>query len=579
MSRGRGGRNKEAGVGIRSVLAIPDARRIQWADAISGTGDGLYWVALVVVLARSDGGSGLLAAAVVARLIPRLLFGAVAGVLVDRVDRRRLLMALDAARGVLMVLLAAVVAAGAPPVAVVVIVFVVGTLGTPYRPAMAVLLATSVGERLLAPANALSLSIGQVVALTGPLLAAVALAIIAPAWAFIANAVTFAAAFVLISKLRPGPAALVRLAPAESTSWLTELRAGAATVRRQDGIAVLIGLASILTLVRGAEMVLYARFAESSLGLGASGYGMIAGAVGAGALIALPYLDRATKLRAESPALVMAAVCSVIPLILLSVVDNLPLAFGVLLFQGAATLVFEVLALTSVQRLCPATALGRVLGMQSTFAGGSKVLGSLLAPVFIAVAGIDAGLISLAVIALGGVAMLAPATLGLGRRMGQTQAELASIVDRLGVLGIFASVPRSSLERLAMNIVPELLPAGAALMREGDPADDFYVVVSGTLEVTAAGAVVNHLGPDNWCGEIGLLRRAPRSATITATIDTIVWRLPGNELISALTAGVTLPTSVVEDMTWRIAHRDAVVASATEHGPPSDRPDPDLVQG
>ena len=100
--------------------------------------------------------------------------------------------------------------------------------------------------------------------------------------------------------------------------------------------------------------------------------------------------------------------------------------------------------------------------MQSTFAGGSKVLGSLLAPVFIVVAGIDAGLVGLAVIALGGVAML-----GLGRRMGQTQAELASIVDRLGVLGIFASVPRSSLERLAMNIVPELLPAGAALDPRG----------------------------------------------------------------------------------------------------------------
>ncbi len=542
------------------MLAIGGARRIQLSEAISGTGDGLYWVALVVVLSRTTGSGALVAVAVVARLAPRLLFGAVAGVVVDRVDRRRLVMALDGARGVLMVVLAAVVATGASPVAVIVIVFVVGTLGAPYRPAMAVLLATAVGERLLAPANALAVSMGQVVALTGPLLAAVALAVVAPTWAFVANAVTFAAAVVLIGGLRSGAPALMRLRPVERSGWTAELRAGVATVRRQDGIGILVGLAAVLMLVRGAEMVLYVRVAQSSLDLGAVGYGVVTGAVGAGALIALPFLGRATALRSESTALVVAAIGSVVPLLVLSVVHDVPVALAVLVLQGTATLIFEVLALTSIQRLCPATALGRVLGLQSAAAGGTKVLGSLLAPICVGLVGVDGGLVTIAVVALVGVTVLAPATLGLGRRLEQRRAELGPVVERLGALGIFAAVSRPTLERLAMNLVTVDLPAGTTLMREGDPADDFYVVVSGRLVVSAGGSVINHLAADDWCGEIGLLRRAPRSATVVATGDAVVWRLPGNELITALTAGVALPESVVEDMTWRIARSDAAVS-------------------
>ena len=70
--------------------------------------------------------------------------------------------------------------------------------------------------------------------------------------------------------------------------------------------------------------------------------------------------------------------------------------------------------------------------------------------------------------------------------------------------------------------------------------------------------MINRLGPDDWCGELGLLRRVPRTATVTAETDAVLWRIPGDELVTALTAGVRLPDELVNDMDIRIARSDAV---------------------
>src|SRR5690606_4315972 len=102
-----------------------------------------------------------------------------------------------------------------------------------------------------------------------------------------------------------------------------------------------------------------------------------------------------------------------------------------------------------------------------------------------------------------------------------------------------ASLP--SIERVAMQLTVEHAPAGRIVIREGDPADDFYVVAHGSLVVDTGGQAINRLGPDDWCGELGLLHRVPRTATVTAETDTVLWRIPGDEFVTALTAGARLP--------------------------------------
>ena len=75
--------------------------------------------------------------------------------------------------------------------------------------------------------------------------------------------------------------------------------------------------------------------------------------------------------------------------------------------------------------------------------------------------------------------------------------------------------------------------------------------------VDSGGYTINRLHSDDWCGELGLLRRVPRTATVIAETDAVLWRIPGDELVTALTAGARLPDALIDDMEIRIARSDA----------------------
>lgn len=75
------------------------------AEVLSGAGDGIFWVALVVTLADEPRFGLLLLLAVLARLGPRAILGIAAGSLIDRSPLRRLLVSIDVLRGTLMIVL------------------------------------------------------------------------------------------------------------------------------------------------------------------------------------------------------------------------------------------------------------------------------------------------------------------------------------------------------------------------------------------------------------------------------------------------------------------------------------------
>jgi len=89
---------------------------------------------------------------------------------------------------------------------------------------------------------------------------------------------------------------------------------------------------------------------------------------------------------------------------------------------------------------------------------------------------------------------------------------------------LFAGCSKSELRALASTADELDLREGTIITREGRPGREFFVLISGTAQVTKEGKEVAQLGAGDWFGEIALLTDAPRTATVKATspVDVLV---------------------------------------------------------
>lgn len=90
-------------------------------------------------------------------------------------------------------------------------------------------------------------------------------------------------------------------------------------------------------------------------------------------------------------------------------------------------------------------------------------------------------------------------------------------IELLKNVPLFAGCTKAELRRLA-SIADEIdLREGTVLTREGRTGREFFVLIEGTVRVDKGSRKVTDLGAGDWLGEIALLTKAPRTATVTAT--------------------------------------------------------------
>jgi ATP-binding cassette, subfamily B, bacterial len=96
-------------------------------------------------------------------------------------------------------------------------------------------------------------------------------------------------------------------------------------------------------------------------------------------------------------------------------------------------------------------------------------------------------------------------------------------VTELSRIGLLASLPGESLNRLAARMRREELAPGHAAVQEGDEGDRFYVVLSGLLNVSQQDRGQRRvLRPGDYFGEVALAMDIPRTATVRAVTPSVV---------------------------------------------------------
>ena len=204
---------------------------------------------------------------------------------------------------------------------------------------------------------------------------------------------------------------------------------------------------------------------------------------------------------------------------------------------------------------------------------GAIALGALVTPLVLQATNLNTTIVSLGV----GVPILALFSLPWLQKMDHAAvakvAELAPKVRLLEALEIFASAPRAALERLAAAAVPLTVNAGEAIVRQGEPADALYVVTSGEVSVSShpdggSEEFIRTMGPRSYFGEIGLLAKIPRTATVVAREETGLWKISGEDFLSALTT-LRASRSLIEGATSRLARTsgDDAARAAIEQTP------------
>ena len=321
------------------------------------------------------------------------------------------------------------------------------------------------------------------------------------------------------------------------------LRAGLDAFLGNRAVRVLVGCLVAGNVVYGLELVVLVLVSSELLGTGAEGVGWLLAASGIGGVAGAAISARiATNSRTRITAAVLVVLTG-LPLASLAATRLPVIAYSLLVVEGIAIICLDVLVNTATQRLVPPPLLGRVAGLTMSLTSVGTATGTLLAPVLIDLLGLVPTLVLVGVLPVTVAAAALALVPGLNAELDRTRLALAPRVALLRRLQLLSHADNAGLERLAAGAVPERVPAGTVLLRQGDPADDLLVLVEGALAVDheADGTVrrVNNPTAPDYVGEIGLVHHTPRTATVTAASDVTLWRIPGSVFLGAVSGNAS----------------------------------------
>ena len=409
------------------------------AQGLSYLGDQIFDTTLVVwiasVLARGQTWAPLAVSGVmIAVAVPTLVIGPLAGVFVDRADRRRMLIATDGVRAALILALlgsTGLIDGFHPPIqvqlaSIYVVVFLTAAATQFFGPARLALVRDVVPEAARPQATSLSQVNASVSSIVGPPLAVPALFLLGIQWALLANALSFVLSLSLIALVRTRVAA-EPAAAGTSPSFFRELRQGFEFAGRNTVVRTLLVSLFIVMLGAGVVNALDVFFVIHNLNTSANLYGFMAAAMGvgvlAGALLAGRLAGRIGLNRMYWGSLLSFGVLLLVYARLTSFGAALVVLFVVGLPQAAVNVAAAPIVMGATPRellgrvfalVQPITAIGGIISTAGAGLLATSVLSSLDARVF----GVHIGTYD-TIFSLAGVVMLIGGTYALVNLRGE----------------------------------------------------------------------------------------------------------------------------------------------------------------
>jgi MFS family permease len=519
----------ESGRAFQDVFRNPALRRLQlaWAGSILGTW--AYGIA-VVVYAYDQGGVTAVGILGLVRWVAAALVSPFAALLGDRYDRRLVMVASDLARAALIGGAAAAVIADAPAIVVYVLAVLVGIVATAFRPAQAALTPTlaRTPEELTA-ANVVASAIESVGIFGGPAIGGLLLAATGTATVFVVTAATLLWSAVLIVGVRPAERA--EQVTREPGSVREELLAGFRTIGRDRRLRLLVGLFAAQTFVDGMLNVLIVVIALEFLGAGEAAVGFLNSAVGIGGVVGAVAAAALVGRRRMAADFGLGIFIWGVPIALIAVWANEAFALVLLAVVGIGNTIVDVSGMTLMQRSAPEDVLARVFGVLESILLLTVGLGAVAAPLLLDWLGTRGALIAAGALLPILVVPSWPTLAAIDRaaRIPAVQLEL------LRSNQIFAPLPPTTLEQLADALDEVTVRGGDAVFHQGEVGDRFYLVRDGEFEVVIDGRPGKPLGVGDSFGEIALMRDVPRTATVRARTDGVLYALDRREFLAAVT--------------------------------------------
>lgn len=359
------------------ALSHRNFRLFFFGQGLSLIGTWLQQVAMSWLTYRLSGSALLLGVVTFCQYIAVLLLAPVAGVLADRVDRRRALLITQSVMVTQALILTALTATGKVAVwhvaALALVLGCASAFDIPLRHAM---IARLVADRAHLPnaiaLNSLLINCARVV---GPALAGILIAAVGEAACFGLNALSFGAVLYALTQMR-WPAART---PAPPAGWLPSWLEGAKSAFGFRPIRAALLLIALISSTVGTYSTLMPVFAKDVFGGDAHTLGMLLSAAGGGALLSALYLASRHTTRGLDRVILVAGAIASLAMLAFAYSTRFALALPLLVVLGAGLIAAQASIQTLVQTLVDDDKRGRVMSLYTMAFLGMLPFGNLAA--------------------------------------------------------------------------------------------------------------------------------------------------------------------------------------------------------